>query len=199
MPTDFILLLTQSRLKKNMKKSLGTNTTISKQNNETIIKVSGTLPEKWMEHALLAWVIVWSTLGSIVFYYWVNGNFTSDQKAFFMVYLAFWGFFEYRSVYSLLYKKFGYELLKLKDGHLYYTKNFLGLGKAHRYDLKNVSELGIIEHSRRSFAGAYNKSFWIVGNERVGFNHISKKVALAMQVTDKEAKEIVRLIKAAKN
>ena len=182
-----------------MKKSVGHNTTISKQNNETIIKVSGTLPEKWMEHALLAWVILWSSLGIIVSYYWIAGDFTSEQKNFFMAYLAFWAFFEYRSVYSFLYKKVGYELIKLKDGHLYYRRYFLGLGKPQRYDLKNVSELGMIEHSRKSFAGAYNKSFWIVGNERVGFKHISKKVAIAMQVTDKEAKEIVRLIKSAKS
>ncbi len=181
-----------------MKKSIGNNTSVSTKDGETIIKVSGTLPEKWMENALLAYVILWSSLGAVVIYYASTGKFTADQQGFFMAYLAFWAFFEYRSVYSYLYKKWGFELIKIREGHLYYRRYLFGMGKPQRYDLKNVTELGIIEHSKKSFAGVYNKSFWIVGNERVGFRHISKKVAFAMQVTDKEAKEVVRIIKQAK-
>lgn len=178
-----------------MKKVLGHNTTASKVDNELIIKVTGTLPEKWMEHAIFIWLLLWSSLGAVVIYYFVSDQFTTDQKGFFLAYLFFWAYFEWKSLHSYLYKKFGYELIRIKDGHLYYRKYLFGMGQPKRYDLRNIEELGVIEHSRKSFAAAYGKSFWVIGNERVGFVHLSKKVAMGMQITDQEAKGIVKLIR----
>ncbi|MAX80950.1 MAG: hypothetical protein CL843_12350 [Crocinitomicaceae bacterium] len=180
-----------------MKKNVGKNTTVSKQEGELIIKITGTLPEKWMEHSILAWVILWSSLGGIILYYMIAGEFSGEQKSFFMAYLAFWGYFEYKSLHAFLYKKIGYELIRIKDGYMYYKRNIIGVEKPKRFDLKNISELGLIQHSRKSFAGAYNKSFWVVGNEQVGFKHLTKKMALGIQISEKEAKEIIRLIRTA--
>ena len=176
-----------------MRRSIGDKITVSKTDKELIVKIPGTI-EKWMENALLGWVIMWTIMGLYVFYYVSYYELEREPRIFFIVYLAFWAYFEYKSVVSWLFKKYGFELIRVDNEFLYHKVDILGKGKLKRFLLDNVKGMHVNEELDKSMSSVYNKSFWVMGNERIAFQHIDKEAVLGMHLKTNEAKEIVNLI-----
>lgn len=176
-----------------MRKEISENISISKQDSETVIKIHSPL-ENWQEAVLLAWLVLWTVLGTGILYYLLSGKFGSDQTIFFIVYLAFWLYFEFHGLRSFLYKKYGYELVKINNSKLLYKRNLFGTGKIRHYTLKNISRFQMIEHAQKSFAAAYSKSFWTIANERIIFKYLDTKGLLGMHLDDKDARELLRFL-----
>lgn len=177
-----------------MKKSIGERITVSKQDEELIIKILGK-QEKWMESALLSWVVVWTLVGGYVLFYMLNYDLSREENLFFVVYLTFWGYFEFVSVKAWLYKRFGFELIRLDNEFLYHKVDVLGKGKLKRYLRSNIRSLRLNEGDPRSFSGAYSKSFWVIGNEQIKFDYLEKSAAIGMHLEEKEAKEVIQLLR----
>ncbi len=176
-----------------MKKEIGNHITVSKQEGETVIKIHSPL-ENWQEVSLLVWLGLWTVLGAGIFYYLVTGKLGSDQNIFFVVYLAFWLYFEFHGLRSFLYKKFGYELLKINNSKLLYKKNLWGTGKIRHYTLKNITRFKPVEHNQKSFSAAYSKSFWTVANERIMFDYLDTKGLLGMHLNDRDTNQLLRFL-----
>ncbi len=176
-----------------MRKEIGENITVSKKDEETVVKIHSSL-EGWQEISLTVWVGLWTVLGVGIFYYVLSGKFGSDQNVFFAVYLAFWFYFEYHALRSLLFKKFGYELVKINNSKLLYKRNLWGMGKIRHYTLKNIPTFTKVEHDRKSFSGAYAKSFWTIANERIYFDYLDAKGLLGMHLNDRDTAELLQLL-----
>lgn len=144
---------------------------------------------------LFFWLFAWTVCGIIVFanYFTLNNK---DAKLFIIIYLSFWFYFEYKIARAFLWKKFGKEKLWIRGGVLYYQREVSGKGKIREFDLNLVSKLKLIEVSSTSFADNINQSFWIKGGERIEFECQNKIVRFGMQLNDKEAREIIKEIKA---
>lgn len=177
-----------------MRRSIGDKVTVSKDDKELIIKIPGSI-EKWMENALLSWVIVWSLIGLYVTFYMFAYDLSKDEQVFFAVYLAFWGYFEYKSVRAWMFKRFGFELIRLDGEFMYHKIDILGRGKLKRFMTENIKGLRVNDEEDKNFSYAYNKSFWILGNERIAFDYMGKKAVFGMHMDDKDAKEVVQLIR----
>jgi len=59
------------------------------------------------------------------------------------------------------------------------------------------SKLGLIDIDRTSWKWQLNDSFWVMGGERLGFEHLGKKVAFGKGLTDEEAKRVVLTLQEA--
>lgn len=173
-----------------MKLSIGQRVTISKQDNETIIKINGEI-EPWMNHALMGWVFMWTLLGAYMLYYILSGKAVGDSLFFFVTYLIFWLYFELKAVYSMLFRMYGYELVKLNKDELYIKRAVFSYGKVNRYDRENIKNLRKVEHDRKSINGAFNKSFWVVGNEQIVFDFMGSQVGIGMHLEEKDRNELL--------
>lgn len=150
--------------------------------------------EKRKLNLMLLWLIAWTACGIIVFLNYFKLN-NQDAKLFIIVYLSFWFYFEYKIARAFIWKKFGREKIWLKNGRLFYQKEINGKGKIKEYEIELINDLKLIELSHASFADTINQSFWIKGGERIQFQYLSKIVTLGMQLSDKEAYDIIREIK----
>ena len=168
-----------------MKLSIGDRITVSKQEKETIIRIDGTV-EGWMNHALLGWLVMWTSIGVYVANFAFFGDAESDQKFFFLTYLAFWFYFEIKAVYSWLFRVKGYELIRITQDGWYIKRAVFSFGKVVRYVRENIKDLKKVEHDRKSVTSAFNKSFWVMGNEQLVFDYIGKNVGIGMHLTAKD-------------
>jgi hypothetical protein len=172
-----------------MKKEIGDNISISKEDEEVLIKIINPL-EGWQEMALLGWLVLWTSLGIYVTFYLFNAGLERDAYIFFIVYLSFWGYFEYKALHGYLFKKFGYELIKINKEKLLYKRSLFKRGKIKNYLRKNIKGFRLFEPSKKSFAAAYNKTFWTVGNEQIEFDYLGGKVSFGMHLEEKDARQL---------
>jgi hypothetical protein len=170
---------------KSMKKSIGNRITISAQNQETIVRIDGTV-ESWMNHALLGWVIMWTLIGAYVANFVFFGDSEEDQFYFFLTYLAFWGYFEMKAVYSWLYRVKGYELIRIAQDGWYIKRAVFSFGKVSRYVKENIKDLEKVSGESKSITTAFNKSFWVMGNEQLKFEYFGKNVGIGMHLVAKD-------------
>ena len=177
-----------------MKQSIGERITVSKKDTETIIRIEGTV-EGWMNHALLGWVVMWSFLGLYVIYYLVSGKAEGERFFFFLSYIMFWGYFEYKAIYGWLFKTKGYELIKVAPDALYIKRALFSYGKVQRYVRENINELRKLDQYDRSLAAVYNKSFWVIGNEQIVFEYLGKNVGFGMHLNETDAKALLQIVR----
>ena len=179
-----------------MQNKIGDKITWSKKDKETVVQISGSM-EGWMMQALLAWLILWSTLGVYVLYYLFTKDLTREESLFFTVYLVFWGYFEWKTLYAYLFKLKGFELIQLSADGLHIKRKVLFMEKANHFRLENIKKFEVIDSDNRSFGAVYQKSFWVVGNERIGFQNMNKKAAFGYQLEDADAKNLAHLMNRA--
>lgn len=172
--------------------------TVSRENKELIVKINGFL-EGWMTMTLVFWLVMWSFAGFYVIYYLSTGKAVGQQFWFFITYLVFWGYFEYKALHSFLYHKYGFELMKITPTEVYIKQDIFGFGKTRKYLRENISEWEKVIHDRKSYSAAFNKSYWVVGNQQLQFMYLGKPVTLGIHLTEKERdKLLVTLRKESK-
>lgn len=135
---------------------------------------------------LLGWLLAWSVCGVIVF---VNYFTTTDPnvKLFIIIYLSFWGYFEFNILRTFIWKRSGKEKLWIQHGILHYQREVNGRGRIREYNLDLVQGLKVIALSKTRLADTINQSFWVRGGERLEFSTQGRVVSFGMQVSDEEA------------
>ncbi len=178
-------------MKSNLK--IGERICYSVDSGKVQVTINGKIP-KWQESLLFVWVIAWSLCGVFIVQY-LFGDWAKEQKLFLLVYLAFWGFFEYKAVHAYLWRKFGFEHITLENGELFLKNDILGKGKPTKYFTQNIKEFGWINADKKSFGNVYFSSFWMVGGETIGFVHLGQKVAFGRQLDEKEAVKLIGVLR----
>lgn len=145
------------------------------------------------EALLLAWVLAWTVCGSYVIYELFRMP-RGQERSFTLGFLAFWTYFEIRMVRVLLWRTKGFEKWRLKDGTLTIKDEILGFGRANDYFMENIRKLGLIDLDRTSWKWQMNESFWVMGGERLGFEHMGRKVVFGKGLTDVEAARVVKVL-----
>ncbi|MBL7932557.1 MAG: hypothetical protein JNL60_11680 [Bacteroidia bacterium] len=140
---------------------------------------------------MFAWLLAWSICGVIVFanYFQLTNQ---DAKLFIIIYLAFWIYFEVTIIRAYIWKKYGKEKLWIQDGILHYQREVNKKGKIREFNLSLLSKLNLIELRATRFADTVAQSFWYKGGERLEFQSQATTIRLGMQITDEEAKTIMR-------
>ena len=91
----------------------------------------------------------------------------------------------------------GFELWRLKDGVLTIKDSIFGYGRANEYFVENIQRFGPIAVEETSWKWQLNDSFWVIGGERLGFEHVGKKVVMGKGLTSEEAERAARLLERA--
>ena len=112
-----------------------------------------------------------------------------------MVYLGFWAYFEYKVVNVWLWRKFGKERIRIIGDELEIKNDVLGYGKVRRYFISNIKDFGLIQYKDSSFSTVYGRSFWVIGGESLGFDHLGENVAFGRQLETRDAEQMAKVLK----
>lgn len=171
-------------------KVIGERISILKKENLLSIVI---LPDKEKRKLILLffWLLAWSVCGVVVL---ANYFQMTEQKArlFIIIYLSFWAYFEFSIIRVFMWRRNGKEKLWIQNGILHYQREINGRGKVQEFNLSLVSKLQLLELRHTSWADNINQSFWIRGGERLEFTSQAKSVRLGMQLSDEEAKAVMK-------
>ncbi len=112
-----------------------------------------------------------------------------------IVWMGFWAYFEYKAFKAFLWRKYGVEKIKLHEGKLFYKRDVAGRGKVKVFDAEFIKDLRILEAKENSFLENVNNSYWVVGGEKIAFDHYGKEIKIGIQLEKQDADELIKLIK----
>ena len=167
-----------------------------KRNEGEVSIVIVSRSEKMKNILLFCWFFIWTVSGIVV----LSQYFTlrdPNSKVMIMVWMAFWAYFEYRIFKSFMWRKYGVEKIKLRENKLFYKRDVAGKGKIRAYEFDFIKDLRLVEHKENSFADNMGDSYWMVGGEKLAFDHYGKEIKFAMQIEEDEAKALLKLIRSA--
>ncbi|MCW5897627.1 MAG: hypothetical protein KIT10_00010 [Flavobacteriales bacterium] len=146
---------------------------------------------------LVVWSIAWLLCGIYLFI--ARRDLAQDDplRQYLLVFLAFWAYFMLKIGRATLWRLRGFEIHRVKDGRLTIKDSLFGLGRANHYFVDNIRKLGLIDIDRSSWKWQWNESPWVIGGERLGFEHLGKKVVFGKGLDDDEAKRLVLVLKDA--
>lgn len=173
-------------------KFLSERISYQQQSDRFSVVISGKI-ERWKESALLAWVLAWTACGGF-FIYELTTDLPSETKMGIFIMLFFWLYFEIRVGRALFWRLWGFEQIRIKDGQLSIKRNIKGYGKRRDYFLENIDSFQVVERAPRSIIASMEESFWVVGGERLYFEHLGKKVGLGMQLSEAETKKLQEVL-----
>lgn len=151
--------------------------------------------QSWQLSAFLVWNIAWTLCGFVIFYELFFGNLERDFKLILFTYLAFWAFFEYKGISYFVWKKWGRERIRIFEDGIQYKKDMAGYGAVKTFDKENISKFVKIEIDSKSFAFSYQQSFWMPGNETIGFQYLGKMIGLGLQLSSEEQQELLKVLR----
>ena len=173
-------------------KIIGERISVLKKENLLSIVILPTI-DKTKLRLLFIWLMAWTVCGLIVF---VNYFKTTDanSKLFIMIYLSFWLYFEFNILRTFIWKRSGKEKLWIQEGILHYQREINRKGRIQEFNLDLITPLQLVELKPTRFSDIVNQSFWVKGGERLEFYSQSKLVRLGMQISEEEAKKIMKEI-----
>ncbi|GAB4375721.1 MAG: hypothetical protein Kow0075_02270 [Salibacteraceae bacterium] len=150
----------------------------------------------WQRAAIVVWIVVWVLCGLIALYgMMAEGN--RDTWLVLITFAIFWVYFLYHALRAWVWQRYGREYIRVGNETLDYKRSWGGYGKVVSYYYDNIKELQMIVANTRSFSQAYQETFWTIGGERIGFRYFGKPVAMAMKISETDARKTLRLIESA--
>lgn len=150
--------------------------------------------ERWKEGILLAWLLAWTFCGLVVMReYYLNPD--QQMRMLLLIFLVFWAYYLWRIGRTWAYRLGGNELIAVDETTLHIKRSTFTFGKSKPYFIANIKDFSLIEIPRRSFAYQFENAWWVLGGERLTFEYQGRAVRFAMQLTDQEASELVKLLK----
>lgn len=168
---------------------------VQRSDGRLSVVISGKV-EPWKEALLVAWVFAWTACGAYFIWELLHTD-DRQMKLTLIVLLTFWAYFEIRIGRALMWRKYGKELIRVKDGVLMIKNDIRGYGKAKELFVDNVQELEVIEREKQSFKAQMSSSFWIIGGDSVRFAANGKYYLVGKGLDNKEARELVKALKHA--
>jgi len=164
---------------------------IQETDDQLSIIIEGRLPRQ-KEALLLAWLVLWIGLGGYVMYELATGTYERELRLALKVYLALWAYFLFKIGRAFLWSRAGQERIILTEGQLSLKKSIYGYGKSEAYAVENIKDMKVSEMSKQSFQYQIESSFWVIGGERIDFEHINRRYRFGRKIDDKHAKSIVQ-------
>ena len=179
-------------------KKIGERITFEDHKGYTTIIISPPSVD-WKNAMLFGWVLAWSYVGIYIIYNFAAGLFNQDQKIYFGAFMVFWFYFEFRSIKSLLWIRYGKEMMKIDDQYLVFKKSIKTYGKAHKYFLENVKKFSTIENNESKFIKAFENSYWELGKETMQFEAMGKTIKFGRKLNEQDVKLLFKVIEKRLN
>jgi hypothetical protein len=124
------------------------------------------------------------------------GDYSKDERLIMFIYEVFWVYFEWKLINAFLWRKWGVERIKVGKESIQIKKDVRSYGKLKNYFLENVENIQQIQTPTKSFAKVMGNSFWNMTEKGISFDYFGKLIAFGIQLNNKDAKKIVKLISA---
>lgn len=141
--------------------------------------------------------MIWILLGGVYSLEVIGDNvedIRDQQLVYTIVFLGFWAYFEYKSVKSLLWFRYGREFIKLDRDSLTHKRSVFGYGKAHSYFYDNMKNFRLFENDATSFGQFFENAIWSQGTDGLIFSHFGKDKSFGRRLDEKSAKLLLRFI-----
>jgi len=160
----------------------------------------------WKLWLLAIWVGGFTFIGVVMMYLLAGGIYSLEvvadnvedirdqQLVYLIVFLGFWFYFEYKTVKSLLWYRFGREYIKLDRDSLTHKRAILGYGKSVRYFYDNMKTIHQIKPETTSFGYFFENAYWSLGTDAIGFTHFNKAKSFGRRLDEKTGKLLLRFI-----
>ena len=173
--------------------NIGNQISIKRSENELSIVISA-FKDVAKNRLLFVWLMLWSICGIIVFTQYFS-TINPDIKTVIIVWMGFWGYFEFKILKAYRWRQSGNEMIKIKNGKLSYKFNIAGKGKLTEFDCESIKNLRIIDKSDNAFLENINNSYWTIANEKLAFDYFGSEFKFAFQLQNEDAKALLKIIK----
>ena len=120
----------------------------------------------------------------------------ANTKVVIMVWMAFWFYFSYIILKSFLWQYSGKEIIKIKNGKMFYKKDTGGRGWVQEYNLNEISNIKKYEDKTPSWTKKFGSDVWSTDCDSVSFEYEEKEIAFGYKFSEKESEKIQKLLKA---
>jgi hypothetical protein len=165
---------------------------INQQENETSISIFP-IKNVLKSRLLLAWLIIWTLCGIIVFSQFFS-NMSKEEKLAMAIWMAFWVYFEYKISTAFAWRKNGFEKIRVTNELLIYSKLIGSKETKTEYLLDNISDLQVYEFGKNHFSDSFQSSYWVQGNECIFFSYFGVKKGMGLQLSKEEANQVFQSI-----
>ena len=165
---------------------------VERRSDSVSVVITARLPRS-KAALLIAWFLAWLGCGIYIAVEAVHMP-PGQMRSFFFAFLAFWAWFALRIGRVVLWRLKGFELWRLKGGVLTVKDSIFGYGRANEYFVENIQLFGPIAVDETSWKWQLNDSFWVMGGERIGFEHAGRKVVIGKGLTREEAGKLAPVV-----
>jgi hypothetical protein len=160
------------------------------------IKASGKKDQRKLT-IFKAWLIFWSIAGFIILSQLFFSFYTREEKLYMVIYLAFWGYFEYRMLKAYYFRKYGIETVYINNDKFMLRRDILSKqGKPKYYQANHKNPFHEVEDKSGSVNRSYYTSFWVVSGGTIGFANSGGENRLGLQLPKEDAQKLIRLMNA---
>jgi hypothetical protein len=180
-------------------KTISTRVSIAHtSNNDTKIWSLVILPyvEKSKMLGLLLWILAWTVCGLIIIGSYILAD-NKDLKLFIFIFIFsfFWFYYEWKMINIYFWRRWGKEKVWIKNDTLYIEEDVLNKRRVKKFKTRDINSVEMVEFDEKSFFDFISNSFWNKGKARIKVNVLGKDYYFAYQITDEEAREILKALK----
>ncbi len=175
---------------------LSERVSVDRKEGRTSVVISARL-SKPREAMLVTWTLAWALSGVYILVARTDLPQDDPLRQYLLAFLAFWAYFMLMIGRATLWRLKGFELWRIKDGTLTVKDSLFGFGKATNYFVDNIQKLGLLTIDHSSWKWQWNESIWVIGGERLGFEHLGRKVVFGKGLNEDEARRLVPILKKA--
>lgn len=145
------------------------------------------------QNLLMVWMVLFSLCGAAIisqFFF----DYPKSIKIFFIVYLVFWLFFEFKVIYAIRWRKFGKEIITIDNEGVFLTKNIAQRGITEKIELENISSVDILKHKDKPIYDI-SSSYWNTNHYTLYFLVNEKQIPFGVDLSEKQAKKLLKIAK----
>lgn len=139
------------------------------------------------------WVILWSLAGIIIISQLFFDLYTREQKLYMVIYLAFWAYFEYRTIRSYYFRKYGIETVYVNNDKFMLRRDILTKkGKPKYYKAASKTPF-TFQEEKNGINNSYYNSFWVVSGGTISFGD-KQGARFGLQLPTEDGKKLAKLL-----
>ncbi|HCQ28887.1 MAG TPA: hypothetical protein DIU39_01295 [Flavobacteriales bacterium] len=139
---------------------------------------------------MLFWLALWTVCGLAILTQ-LFGDYDIKTKFFFVLYLLFWLFFEYKVIYTHRWRKYGKEIIKIIGDKVHLVKEIKGRGVEQIFDKNDIEKIEIFNEKENSMSQLFGNAYWMISGYQLAFKTKDKLIPFGLELDEKEKKKIV--------
>ena len=144
---------------------------------------------------LKVWTAAYSICGLVIFASFFYYDFkNSGEVLMIVIFLLFWGYFEFKVLYAIQWNRKGKEIITMKDGTFSQVKQLSKRGIPIEMEINKMRPFGMIEDTEGGFWNEINNSSFIVGGEVIEYMSNESIKRLGIKLSKKDGSQLVTLL-----